>query len=362
MTSTNTLSKKSRMAYLDLFRLIAATAVVIIHLTASAIGKYQQGSTHQLIVTFINGAALFAVPAFIFASAYTFMVVYKGKTIALGSFFKKRVATLFVPYLAWSFVYYLIQVKISSQPLSIVSFGKCILLGTAFYHLYFMPIIFQYYLLFIPLKWLTEHLSGKLLFIITLVTYYIYTAGLPFAGQFEFLQTINQVLPLKVDFAMSDRLFMSYLPFYMLGMILGNHAECFAASLKKWAPFMIIFYFATTFFHVANRIAYYVYQNSFPIVLPYAWELSAIAAILMILWLTQIFEPKYSTNKHIPVLSGYTFDLYLAHPLVLFLGEYALKSIGIQSTTLILICLTIAGISLPLLYAHIKKLLHIPYL
>lgn len=362
MSSTTTINQKTRMAYLDLFRLIAAIAVVIIHLTASAIGKYQQGSALQFIVTFVNGTALFAVPAFIFASAYTFMVVYKGKKIDFSTFFKKRIATLLVPYVAWSFIYYLIQIKIGAQPFQVLAFLKCLLYGSAFYHLYFMPIIFQFYILFMPLKWLTERISGKVLFVLSLLTYYVYTTGIPFAEQFTFIERLNQLLPLKADFPMSDRLFMSYLPFYMLGLVLGCHASEFAKSLKKQAPLMLLFYFVTTFFHVSNRVSFYVYQKNFPVVIPFAWELSAIAAILLILWLTQTFEPLYAENKIIPLLSSYTFDLYLAHPLILFLGEFTLVRVGVQSTTLILVCLTIAGIGLPLLYAHIKKVLRIPYL
>lgn len=347
---------KARMAYLDLFRLIAAVAVVVIHITASAIGKYQQGSSLQLIITLINGLALFAVPAFIFISAYTFMVIYRGKTLSYWQFLKKRTAVLLIPYLLWSLVYYLDQIYFAARPFSLLDFAKALMTGSAFYHLYFMPIIFQFYLLFVPLKWITEKVSPLALAVLTLMLYYIYTSGLPFADTNDVMGSINAWLPLKSDFKLSDRLFMSYFPFYMFGLIMGLYAEKTKRLLGKFSLIAITFYLATTFFHVANRTAYYVYQSNFPVNLRYAWELSAFAAILIILWLVQQFEPYYSNSKSIPLLSAYTFDLYLAHPLILQFGEILLRRMGIQSVSLTLVLVFIMAISLPFVFAHYKSI------
>jgi hypothetical protein len=218
-----------------------------------------------------------------------------------------------------------------------------------------MPIIFQFYLLFIPLKRLVERYSSAVIGIATLILYYIYTSGLPFADTNTVLGTLNAWLPLKADFPLSDRLFMSYLPFYMFGLLLGLHAVKVKHVLQNHAIIVTLFYLVTTFFHVSNRVAYYVYQSNFPVVLPYAWELSAFGAIFMLLLLTQYFEPFYRKHTAIPQLSSYTFDLYLAHPLILQFGEIALRKVGMQSTSLILVILLIAGITLPLIFAHIKN-------
>lgn len=356
MSILNQPVKKARMAYLDLFRLIAAVAVVVIHITASAIGKYQQGSTLQLLITLINGVALFAVPAFIFISAYTFMVIYRNKTISYWQFLKKRTVVLLLPYLLWSLIYYLDQIYFAAQPFSMIDFLKTLMTGSAFYHLYFMPIIFQFYLLFVPLKRITEKYSPMFIAIVTLVLYYVYTSGLPFADSNGILGQINAWLPLKADFKLSDRLFMSYLPFYMFGMMMGLYAERTKVILSKYSLFVLAFYLVTTFFHVANRTAYYVYQTNFPVNLRYAWELSAFAAILIILWLVQQFEPFYSSSKSIPRLSAYTFDLYLAHPLILQFGEIFLRRLGVQSVSITLAIVFVLAIGLPFVFAHYKSI------
>lgn len=361
MTSVSTPLIKTRMAYLDLFRLIAAIAVVVIHLTASAIGKYQPGSSLQFAVTLINGAALFAVPAFIFISGYTFMVVYRNKPINFISFFKKRISVLIIPYFAWSLVYYITRQRLSAQPYDLVQFGMCLLTGSAFYHLYFMPIIFQFYLLFIPLKRLVERFSPALLAVSTLLLYYVFTSGIPFAKSSEILGAINHWLILKADIPLSDRFFMSYLPFYVLGMLIGYRAEQFASLIKKWAPLILIFYCLTTFIHVSNRIAYYVFHVNAPFSVHYIWELSAFGAILLLLLLTQTFESLYKDKMIVPKLSSYTFDLYLAHPIILLFGDKLLLRLGLHSISIILMILLFAGILLPLGFAHCKNLIKLRF-
>ncbi len=362
MTSITTPMTKPRMVYLDLFRLIAAISVVVIHLTASAIGKYQPGSTLQFTVTLINGTALFAVPAFIFISGYTFMVVYRDKTINFTSFFKKRVSVLIIPYIAWSFIYYLTRIHLSAQPFNFIKLGMCLLTGSAFYHLYFMPIIFQFYLLFIPFKKLVERFSPLLLGVITLTLYYIFTSGLPFAQSNAVIESINAWLPLKADIPLSDRFFMSYLPFYVFGMLMGYKAEYCASILNKWAPVVLIYYFLTTIIHVSNRIAYYVYHVKSPYAIHYIWEYSAFGAILFLLWLTQQLELVYKNRNLITQLSGYTFDLYLAHPIILLFGNTILIRLGLHSISLILLILLIAGVIIPLGFAHLKNLLKLRFI
>lgn len=342
MTIDNPIIKKPRMAYLDLFRLIAAIAVVVIHLTASVIGQYNQGSTLQLGVTLINGLALFAVPAFIFISGYTFMVIYRGKQVSFLSFLKKRTLVLLLPYIGWSLVYYADQLYFSAAPFSLTGFVYTLMTGSAFYHLYFMPIIFQFYLLFIPLKALAERFSPLWLGLGTLVLYYVYTNGF----------SIKALIPL------SDRFFMSYLPFYFLGMLMGLHCERVQQLLSRYWALAVGFYLLATAFHVAGRTAYYVYQANMPLVLPFAWELASFGAILMLLLLTQRTEPLYQQNSLVPQLSSYTFDLYLAHPLVLQIGEILLRRIGVQSVSIRLVILLMAGIGLPLAFSHIKNMLN----
>lgn len=363
MTSTTETIKidKPRYAYLDLFRLLSAMAVVLIHLTASAIVRYQPSSLPLLVVTALNGLILFAVPAFIFISAYTFMFIYLGKKIDLITFFKKRVAVLILPYFLWTLVYYLDQLYFSKGQFNLVEFMKHLLLGTSFYHLYFIPIIIQFYLLFIPLKWAFEKYNAFIVLCTSFILFYVYTAGLPFTHVNPFIASVNSLLPLKSELIYADRFFMSYLPFYTLGLYLALVIKTNRLHLNKLLPLVLPLYMIYEYAHTGGRIAYYVYQKNFDFVLPYAWEMSSILSIMLLLSFCMWIEKKGVPLQAVVQLSGYTFTLYLAHPLILQFCEIKLVPLLSGSYSLSLAITLVLAIGIPLLGSWLFKNLQLKF-
>lgn len=344
-----TASTKKRYAYLDLFRLVAAISVVVIHLTASAIMRYEVGSLPQLMVTAVNGIALFAVPAFIFISAYTFMFIYGGKSFDFPLFLRKRLSVLLIPYLSWTLVYYLDQLHFSGGTFSLIEYLGHLWLGNAFYHLYFMPIIFQFYLLFAGLKWLIEKYNPTVVLGLTFLLYVVYVQGLPFANHFEWIKNLNDWLPLKSDFKYSDRIFPSYMPFYMFGIYLGHLAKQNKLPWKVLCLISLPVYFLSEISHTGGRIAYYVYQSSFDFQIPFAWEISSLSFIALLLALCLWIENAGVKLSGVVLLSGFTFNLYLAHPLILQLCEIKLVPLFTGSYTISLLITFILAFCLPLL-------------
>ncbi len=352
---TQTISK--RLMYLDLFRLVSAISVVIIHVTAGAISKYSTGSPLQFLVTLLNSIALFAVPAFIFISAYGFSIAYHNRKVEIASFLKKRFATLLIPYFLWTLLYNIDQLYASHGTFSILNFIGHLLLGTAFYHLYFMPIIFQFYFLYLPLKYLFERGKPILVLLTSFLLFYIYTKGLPLSKVFPIISQINAHLPLKANLPYTDRFFMSYLPFFTLGIFMGIEREAILNQLYRWRFFIFIAYLVTESLHAYTRIAWYVYQTS-PIQIPFIWETSALLSILMLLLITNRLEPLYQNWHTLSKLSAYTFTLYLAHPLILQIVDVKLARIGAHSQTLLIGISFLLAISLPLLVRFEKDRLH----
>lgn len=346
-------SNASRLLYLDFFRIVAAICVVIIHITASAIYKYSDGSSLQFAVTLINSFALFAVPAFIFISAYGFTLAYHGKAFSPLVFLKKRFSALLLPYVIWTLIYYFDQLYVGNAHFQIQEFLMHLMLGTAFYHLYFMPIIFQFYLLYWPLKYCFEKFKPSLAFIISVILFIVYVKGLPFSQNAAFINTLNALLPLKAHLKYADRFFMSYLPFFTLGIYLAIHREEKLTLLSKLKWLIFPLYLALAGLHAYTRIAYYVYKLT-PIQIPFVWELSSVLSIVTLLIASKILEPHYHAQKLIPKLSAYTFTLYLAHPLILQLSEIKLSLIGVHSQTLLLLVSFILAVGIPLFVSYQK--------
>lgn len=331
---------KIRLDYLDWFRVLACVAVVTIHVTASAIGAYQAKSLPQILVTILNGWMLFAVPAFIAISGYTFMAVYEGKDLSFKTFFKKRVTAILIPYIAWNLFYNFYVLRIGNQPFVLNTLLYNLATGKAFYHLYFMPLIFQFYLLFIPLKKLVDRISWPWILIGTFVFHYFYTKGL------------------KPHILLSDRVFMSYLVFYMCGMLLGKYHLSVIKNIKYWIFPAFIGYGISEFFYITDRVNYFALAQNSKFQMPYAWEFSSLFSILMLIALSQALTHWSFGSNLVKRLSPVTFDIYLAHPLILSLLALNFAKVGIGSTTVQTIVSWALGLLIPAIGAIFIKTLY----
>src|SRR5574344_1600476 len=146
-----------RLKEMDFLRGIGVFAVIIIHLTSTYI-TYPADSSTYLIWGSINRFFGFAVPLFLAISAL--VMTYNAKEVGgidAGRFYLKRLSKVIFALLIWTGIY-LVYLKFNgygivnpfSHPGEFIK--EYILLGHACYHLYFIPIIIQLYLLF-PLIW-----------------------------------------------------------------------------------------------------------------------------------------------------------------------------------------------------------------
>lgn len=144
-----------RLQEFDVLRVIAALAVIAIHVTAGYIDK-------SSLAYLGNNFVRFAVPLFVILSG--FLLCYTDGHIpvsSLVSFYRKRLGHILWPFLIWSFIYCLLNAYLlrwDNPVLVFTTWGKSLCEGTACYHLYFIPIILQFYLLYPWLqRWLFKN-------------------------------------------------------------------------------------------------------------------------------------------------------------------------------------------------------------
>ncbi len=160
-----------RLPALDRLRVAATFAVIAIHITAAYV-------LVSPLAYYTNQWVRFAVPLFIIMSGY--LIYYADLNIgflSLTSFYRKRLSKVLVPYLLWTWLYGSLTYSLSGAPLKldllIIFLAKHLAMGTAFYHLYFLLIILQLYLLY---PWLRRQLETKWIswlaasFVLTLTT------------------------------------------------------------------------------------------------------------------------------------------------------------------------------------------------
>ena len=152
---------KPRIDELYFVRAIAIIAVVLIHATAKPISELVRTTPSFFTYQMFNTIASFAVPVFIFLSGFVLIYNYKDKPLSFGTiiqFYKKRLIYIVVPYLFFSVFYFaFIQwwyYDVSDFWLLLEQFLHAFFIkGGTMYHLYFMYIIVQFYILF-PLIWM----------------------------------------------------------------------------------------------------------------------------------------------------------------------------------------------------------------
>jgi peptidoglycan/LPS O-acetylase OafA/YrhL len=253
----------------------------------------------------------------VFFALTGFVLVYSSmdRPIRLGSFWRKRLLYVAVPYVVWSAVYYGYAVlgPAGLRP-SLTGFGWDLLYGGAEYHLYFLLVTLQLYLAF-PLiarfVQRTAHRAGRVLALVA-------TLNLLWLATVAYVPSPGGAAGWFWDHAYE------LLPTYAM-YVLGG---CYAA-----AHFDAIRHFGQThsrrLLQVAGAsavLALVVYAVQLPLMAPRTADqviqpgmvFSCIAAVIVLYLVASMWaEGPRRHQLAIAVLSDASFGVYLAHPLVL---------------------------------------------
>lgn len=308
--------EKNRFIEIDLMKILSCLAVIAIHITARGVTDPEVPAAARGISQFINAISYFAVPSFIFLSGLALILRYQGKPLSASDFMQKRVNNILAPYLGWSLGYYLLYTVAGYYALSLSNVLSAVVLGTGEYHLYFVVILFQLYLLFPLLKGITERLGTGL------------TAALAIAVQWFFSY---QVAP----FPYMDRVFVPYLIFFIAGMLWGRHYGVVREWINRHRVWTGLSYLILAALYLIARFK----PESSIAFFPQLWQVFSLASILMLMTLTGTLSASIRTKDQVSrviTLSAATFYVYLAHPLFIA-GFYKFcRLIGFNDLTLIL--------------------------
>lgn len=128
-------------------RAVACLSVLAVHVSA---GVYHQQGGWDGFTTLINQLARFGTPVFAVISGFLLFHQVQVKGFRLWGFIRSRTHKIVIPYLLWSMVYLTI-LKVGYQVDHFISWKHWLMTmasGRAFYHLYFVVAVIQFYLLF----------------------------------------------------------------------------------------------------------------------------------------------------------------------------------------------------------------------
>lgn len=145
----------------------AIIAVVIIHTINYVMNRTLPDVSLWPVLITLDQLMRFSVPLFIALSGFALAQKYSKLPLDLKDFYLHRVTKLLPAYFVWTGIYYFTTVQ--TAPL-----WQILLLGKAEYHLYFVPMIFQAYLLFPLLFFLIKKIPWMSLVISMIMQYFIF--------------------------------------------------------------------------------------------------------------------------------------------------------------------------------------------
>lgn len=328
--------------YVDLIRVLTVGLVIGTHVLAFA----------PVAPTVLVGALgqVFHVSREVFFLLTAFVLTYSTgrKKVRWPKFWRRRYLFVVVPYVVWTAAYFFAN----GGPYFGEAFLQQLLTGTARYHLYFLLVSMQIYLVFPLIRALlrvAERWHGALL-----VCCAVFQLAFAYAVQHAW-----NLGPLSGWVRAPDALLPSYLGYVLAGAIAAWHRD----RLVEWTRQHVRLVFGATASVIALAVVVYLIQvwgdgqpplQASMVFQPVvAVESVAIAWTFLAAGLLWQERGRFG-EKLVTVTSDASFGIYLLHPLVLqgaLVGATAIGLIGLAQTApteLVLIVLVVAF--LPLLY------------
>lgn len=133
----------------NILKAVAILGVIGIHINANLFNFFHDGTAIKTGLLIFDQFIRFSVPLFVFLSGVSLGSRYLTEKVDYLEYLKRRVFRLLPLYFLWSGIIYFLY-----RPH--VNLWEIIFLGKADYHLYFVPMIFQLYLLFPVFLWIIK--------------------------------------------------------------------------------------------------------------------------------------------------------------------------------------------------------------
>jgi peptidoglycan/LPS O-acetylase OafA/YrhL len=321
---------KDQLPIIYIVRALAFIGILFVHVSSVPIGQIaDKGSSMFFLFNFLNIFNRFGTTTFIFLSAFVLFYRYFHQRLSQKSllgFYRRRLLYILIPYLSFSLIYYVIQIYYSYgetwqqffQYASFIDFVHKAALGEAFYHLYFVFINVQFYLLF-PLLLLLLQCFPSL-------TKHLIWIGLVL--QWGFIIYNNYSLHIEDK----GQLAISYFSNYFLGAYFGIYysslTDWIVVTRKKlqasktalWLLLWIVWIAASLadvyLWYMARKVG----MSFHPLIYELVWNCQTITAALVLLQASSFLYRKLRPRilnilMHLGVVS---FGMYFIHAGVLF--------------------------------------------
>jgi peptidoglycan/LPS O-acetylase OafA/YrhL len=304
---------KGRKNEIMLLNVLFCTLVVLIHVFSYAIASADTSSWQYAAIFFPWRFSAFVVQGFVFLSGLK-LFLKSDENKDWKAFFKRRFFKIIVPYLVWNCVYYAYFIAFGYYAFSITDFLRHILLGTLISPFYYIIIIAQFYLLTPVSRKISEKVH-PLLRIVTslLITLFMW-------------QYLPQLVP---GFEYNDRIFTTYLVYWVMGSCAGQYYEEFKRMLTQNRAYITIAFVAAAAAEGFVSFVNYTGRGYIP-----GGNLTSliycIAAIAFLYSMALRLTEKRSLPSPVRLADRYSYTIYLSHLIIIFAVNHLISIIGIN--------------------------------
>lgn len=321
---------KQRVDEIEILRALAFLVIVLQHVMAVHIGSSSMSLYSSVLSCVVLTIIRFGVPAFIFMTG--FVLFYNYKSLDYPGFIRKRFVQVILPYLVWSIFYSWVSSSngvIFDNPTNFLwETAGHILRGDAAYHLWFMVLIIQFYILFPLFKKPVERLNerGKWGVLLKGLAVFQFGALMLYHGVLPafYRQDGNGIINGLIYFR--DRNFLFWIFYFVLGGVLALNLERGRELLRKYLPFLIsgwLITFAYVLYVSLKSGSYNAsggYSLNYNITSPTDIRMFfyLVFSILLLYHFSGIFLRKFPKASRLLMGAGkYSFGGYLIHAYVI---------------------------------------------
>lgn len=329
----------------DLLRVLTFAAVIAVHTVTTVNPPDSVPAGGAAMLLHFTREAFFALTAFVLVHRYR-------DRLPVVPFWRRRFLLVGAPYVAWSVIYSGLALITTPQPpaAALTQLGRNLLTGTAWYHLYFLVVTMQFYLLFPLFLRLLRGFAGR-------------------RGGLWWLLAISAVLQVGIDAGLhvvhpsgiAGKLLGydgSFVGSYVFYLVLGEVAALHADRVQSWVcrhPAVVFgalvvtgaaaegWYLRSVRTGSSPGAASDVFQ---PVMVP--WCVAIITALfaLGVAWTAR--RAGGPGSRAVEIGSDRSFGVFLVHPMVLWaltLGPVAWLSTQVSAlgATVIAIAVTVVG-------------------
>lgn len=329
-------SKSQNIDWINNIRLVALYAVIILHVTSLLLMQYGKvPMSDWLVADFFNAIVRFAVPVFVMVTGALLL----HREYEIGSFLKKRLVRVVIPFIFWSLVYvgyswYNEDITFTDDVWRNIAMVLHLLKTGSAYHLWYVYMLIGLYF-FIPVigKFVRNATEKEILYFLV-VWFAVMLIGQPYLSRYN---------P-SVD--------MHYFAGFAGYLVLGHYLACKEFDIKYLQLWMILLFVASV---VAIALGSRMLAGSGD--WPGTMFYEPVSPLIVLLSGSAFMAFKLSKAKLSPVVrrvrdfaGNFNYGIYLAHALILFLLDdllgisykFCTPIVSIPLTALICLVITLA--------------------